>query len=265
MDFPTGKATMSKHPSVRMYCAPKAGNNDEEYEDAGCMVSDIERAGIVSRYAVADGATETSFAGMWARSLVMAYCRGLFSGSQSEDTSNTMSKLRQEWVEDISHLSLPWFAEDKARQGAFATLCGLTITKQPGTRVCDWQALAIGDSCLMQIREEKMILSFPLKMSSSFGNSPEMLCSLPSNADKIKFSEANGQGLTGDILLLMTDALACSVLSQIEIGLLPSQFIEQLHSTESFQKYIDEGREVTDQLGNKRIKNDDVTVLMIQV
>jgi Protein phosphatase 2C len=253
---------MLSSPNVRMFSAPKAGHSAQEYEDASCVASDLKQGGAISRYAVADGATETSFAGAWARALVMAYCQGLLSGEQAESTLGT---LRQAWIDSVSGLSLPWFAEEKAQQGASATLCGLTLTAGRGGKSCKWQAQAIGDSCLVQVRKNAVICSFPLGKAAEFGSTPHMVSSIQSGKAKSKFLEAKGEGQAGDKFLLMTDALACSVMSQFERGLPPSQFLDLWQTHDSFCKYIDESRNTIDNNGNKQIKNDDVTLVMIEI
>ena len=73
------------HVMARALWAPKAGNRSDEYEDAfwpqRTINRTVNRSGLF-RLAVADGATETSFAGLWARRLVRAYGSGCFAGQQ---------------------------------------------------------------------------------------------------------------------------------------------------------------------------------------
>ena len=247
-----------------MFWAAKEGHSDEEYEDAGCMASEIEHRGIVSRYAVADGATETSFAGAWARALVMAYCQGLLTGLQ---TDHTVKALRENWSAQVGQLSLPWYAEEKALRGAFATFCGLTVChdSEHKSEEGDWQVLAIGDSCFFHVRKKRVIRSFPLVRSTEFGCSPEMLGSLSDLPATSRLLSAEGRWLAGDTFLLMTDALSCRFLTESEAGQLPSDFLAHMHSEQSFQKYLQDMRGLVDSEGTKQLRNDDVTVLIIRM
>lgn len=261
------------YPIVDIYWAAKDGSSDFEYEDAACTLSDLEQSGV-SRYAVADGATESSFAGAWARSLAEAYCAGLLTGAGA---AAALVALRQSWEEKIGQMSLAWFAEDKAMQGAFATLCGLTLCRDSVTvseksesqETGKWQAFAVGDSCLFQIREQTIIKSFPLENSSQFGCSPEMLCSINDlrpqaeifSSEKLK---AEGRWLSGDLFLLMTDALACWFLTLSESGQLPFDFVAQLADQMSFLNYVKTSRTAA-LVDGIRLKNDDVTLLAIRV
>src|SRR5579884_1055791 len=92
---------------------PRRGYSADEYEDA-CAGDD--RTG---RFAIADGATESSFAAAWARLLVEEFVRtpGPWSG--------WLPSLRRCWAADLDDRPLPWYAEAKAEEGAFATLLGV--------------------------------------------------------------------------------------------------------------------------------------------
>ena len=69
-------------------------------------------------------------------------------------------------------MELPWYAEIKREQGAFATLLGLGVRAPTGQRRGGWRAVAVGDSCLMHIREGRCLLSFPVQKSADFNNEP---------------------------------------------------------------------------------------------
>jgi hypothetical protein len=60
---------------AQAFWLPKAGNSDSEYEDAFFPRRLKRRNGRRLRFAVADGATETSFSGVWARLLVSSFVR----------------------------------------------------------------------------------------------------------------------------------------------------------------------------------------------
>ena len=147
-----------------------------EYEDAFCPEQPlISCKKDVFRFAVGDGATETSFSGVWAKQIVRAICAGQFEG---ELLHQTLGRLRERWHKIVSRKPMPWYAEEKLRMGAYAALVGLVLN-DPSSRLEDgeWTALAIGDSCVFQIRGKKLVASFPMERSESFNNSPELLCS----------------------------------------------------------------------------------------
>src|SRR5262245_41132578 len=128
---------------------PKRGHSEEEYEDA------FAGHGARGRFAVADGASESSFAGMWAKLLVEGFVR---EPDNPWEDPGWLEPLRQKWAAEVADRPLAWYAEVKRQEGAFATLLGLALR-----RPSHWRALAVGDSCLMHIREGGMFSSFPIK------------------------------------------------------------------------------------------------------
>ena len=101
-------------PSLKAFWLPKKGNTAEEYEDAFAHSNRL--------MAVADGATESSFADRWARGLVKRFVEQPPSGNTPSSLllENWLSPLQQEWHKSIPWDTLPWYAEEKSRSGAFA-------------------------------------------------------------------------------------------------------------------------------------------------
>ena len=234
--------------SLRIFWTPKRGNTTEEYEDAFWPPEPLTLQSKLLRFAVADGATETSFARSWAQILTRAYCRDQLS---EKKIRKTMPRLEQEWRSAIGTHTLPWYAEEKLSQGAFATLLGLTVSDG------EWQSTAIGDSCLFQIRGGRLITAFPMTRSADFSNHPPLLSSNNRRwTDELaSVSRANGTWELSDEFYLMTDAIACWFLGAIEAGEPPEDVFRNL---ERFEEWIESLR------GNG-MRNDDVTVLRISV
>lgn len=229
----------------------KRGNAADEYEDA--FDGDTARA----RFAIADGATESSFAAAWAKLLVEG-----FVAAQRRPWRDLawLKPARQRWAEDVDHLPLPWFAEEKRDQGAYATLLGLAFGSK---RAEVWHALAIGDSCLFRFRAGKLDKSFPLARSSEFGNLPPLLGSRGRAVDSRsrRLRRARGKGRPGDRLVLATDALSEWLLRQNEREQRPGDDIERLLAEsapqDAFAGWIEERRD------RQGLRNDDVTLLVI--
>ena len=66
---------------------------------------------------------------------------------------------------------LPWYAEEKAASGAFASLLGLEIFKKAngGPSPYAWRAVAVGDSCLFQVEAGQVSKAWPIGNSAEFG------------------------------------------------------------------------------------------------
>ena len=97
--------------------APKQGNAEEEYEDAFFPESCVTREMTEFRCAVADGASESAFAGLWAQLLVRSFGRRRLR----------LARLRQLWQRMVKGRPLPWYLEKKINNGAHAAFVGLVI------------------------------------------------------------------------------------------------------------------------------------------
>src|SRR4051812_45572427 len=97
---------------------PKNGSTADEYEDA--FAGAPERG----RFAVADGASESSFAASWARLLADGFVQA--PGTPWQEMS-WIGPLRQRWAEEVDGRPLPWYGELKREEGAFATLLALAF------------------------------------------------------------------------------------------------------------------------------------------
>jgi hypothetical protein len=230
----------------RAWSLCKRGNQSDEYEDAFAANPEA------GRFAVADGASESSFAGLWARLLVEGYTRRL---EKTAGVPSWIAGLGRRWAQEVDHRPLPWYAEEKRQQGAFAAFLGLRLTQGR------WRTLAVGDSCLFQVRDGELLRTFPLTSSASFGNQPSLLGSRSTVAAKPL--KARGEWRPGDRFLLMTDALAQWFLQQMEAGKQPATQIENdldLAKSESiFATWIEDLRE------RHALRNDDVTLVSVQV
>jgi hypothetical protein len=247
--------------ACHVFWTPKAGNTPAEYEDAFWPRRDcLEAAGTV-KLAVADGATETSFSGLWARLLVSLYGRGRLSGEAAADE---LGKIRRVWRRAVGQKPLPWYAEEKLRSGAFSSLAGLTLfPAEKGAAIAgDWQAAAIGDSCVVQARGIGLVCSFPFLHSEEFNSRPRLVSSLDSDdSDELAANTISGSWRSGDAFYLMTDALACWCLRGVESS---EPVFERLNAPQTqadFEMLISELRSTNDDEGKPLLKNDDVTLV----
>jgi hypothetical protein len=224
--------------SCQALCLPKRGHTADEFEDAFALDA------AAGRFAVADGASESSFAGLWARLLVDGFVR---------PAPGWLEAARRSWAAHVDGQPLPWYAEAKRDAGAFATLLGLTLIDGR------WHALAVGDACLFQVRGDELIAAFPLRRSTEFGNRPRLLGSRPPGAgDDERHDEGRGDWQAGDRFLLMTDALAQWFLRRHEAGDRPWQELSRLaEATAEFAAWVEDRRR------QDGLHNDDVTLVVI--
>jgi len=246
------------HVSAQPYSVPKAGNSEEEYEDAYWPSGQVEDSGASFSFAVADGATEASYSKAWARILVEAYCNGPLDAS---DLTERLPGLQAKWRESLDTQSLPWYAEEKVHDGAFSSLLGLTIDEvvSPDGLLRVWKATAIGDSCLFQVRDDELIVSFPLTRSEQFNSRPTLVSSNPASNAHLSEHVLNikDHWEVEDAFYLMTDALACWFLKAVEDGKKPWKI--KRNAPEDFETWIRRLRK------DGLIRNDDVTLFRVEL
>ena len=256
------------HITVSTAYVQKNGNTADEYEDAFYPRSHVETEAWYFRAAIADGATETSFAREWANYLAAGYCRRRFDPNRLADI---LGWTQRRWKARVASLSLAWYAQEKASMGAFSTLVGLTIFEDPhrwapntadGVHDGRWTAVAVGDSCLIQVRDGAALAMFPLTSSAQFSSRPALISSLVSanrNLDAIT-RHAQGAWLSGDRFLLLTDAIAHWLLNSLENGKRGMAELESATVTqEIFSQWVAALRT------SHQMRNDDTTAMTIRI
>lgn len=227
---------------------PKDGNAPEECEDA------LACRRATGRFAVADGASESGFAGVWAQCLVESFAEGI------KPLSNLLATARAKWDRTVRPRATSWHAEAKFEEGAFATFLSLRLGRSKSEQVWRWSARARGDSCLFHVRMNCLLVSFPQQLSSEFDSRPQLLGSRSAFsrvADRLR--KVGGDCLPGDLFFLLTDALALWFLTQIEQGRQPWQSLDEIRSRDEFSSWVHARR------SDGSLRNDDVAMVSIRV
>ncbi len=236
----------------RVFWLAKRGHRDEEWEDA--FAANPDRG----RFAVADGASESVFAGPWAQLLVERFVADWQGGP--DGWTHWLPRIQEDWSLRFRDRPLPWYAEAKLQQGAFATLLGVVLDASAKPPV-PWRVVAVGDSCLFHTRGDELLCAFPLGQSQQFGNSPPLLGSRTSVEEVVhkRAEKTEGWGQPNDRLWLMTDALAQWCLAEHEARQAPWATLDRLLAPAAtdaeFRVWIDGLRDA------KHLHNDDVTLL----
>jgi hypothetical protein len=189
--------------------------------------------------------------------LVRAYCRG---DVRAGSLPSSLEPLREAWRREVDAKPLPWYAEEKRRHGAFSSLLGVTL----GAGGSRWQALAVGDSCLFQIRNGRMIAAWPFSTSEAFDNHPFLL-STTAAGDRALVQHAvcmRGDCAPGDMLYLLTDALAQWFLREHEAGGDPWDALDRFQGARALHCFRDW---VVHARSAGCMRNDDVTVLRVRL
>ncbi len=255
---------------TRVFHVPKRGNAEAEYEDAFYPECDLVRQLGEFRCAVADGASESAFSGLWAQLLVRSFGK---------------RKMRLEWLrrlfEDaIKSKPVPWYLEKKIKNGAHAAFMGLLL--RDGTHNANggddgngngsdtasrsWRGLAVGDSCVFHVRDDELIAVGPVGKSELFDNSPYLIATKAKDLLRPRslhhVSMMNGVWEPGDIFYLATDAIAQWLLAELEAGRPPWESLRDLCADDDTTLY---GRRIDELRTNHGLHNDDTTLLQVEV
>lgn len=226
---------------------PKAGNAPDECEDAFCAAG--------TQFAIADGASEGSYSQVWAGMLVRSFCEADAAAWQGGEFASWIEQCQREWSQwqqDLVQKDLPWFTREKLRHGSFATFLGVVLAER------EWHAFACGDSCLLAVRDDRFIGSFPIAQSEHFDNMPALVASSrPTLTDRLRLGAGDAQ--TGDRIYLASDALAHWFLSTAENGDRPWTILDAIDSDEAFALLVSDERQ------QGRLRNDDVTMVALEV
>jgi hypothetical protein len=241
--------------SVSHFLIPKAGLSSSECEDALAIRGDLYR------FCIADGATEGFDSRRWAKLLTKHWVssRRLLTREEFEFWMKELGdRLQRRWAKQ----ALPWYAEEKARNGAFAAFVGLAFLDSIDG--LQWQTVALGDSCLIQKRRARIITALPLSNPNDFGNRPILVPSNPAAQGKAIENVIidNGMAEPGDVFLLLTDAIAAWYLRAFEVEPIRTMQLEEALSVgdqRSLEALIARER------ATQALRNDDVAILKIVV
>ncbi len=239
--------------TVKEFHRPKTGNSESEYEDA------FAYDGARGVFAVADGATESSFADVWARALVTTFVESPpdFGRNDRDVMRDVLTAARDRWYGGIDWEGLPWYQRNKAFMGSYATLLGLQVEAEGERR--RFRCFTVGDSCMFLVSGQRME-SFPFADSRDLGNTPRLMWSgLGGKAGRGREVEIPGIEVKygwlkqGDSIMLATDALSKWILQNK--GGRPWE--ELASKAGDFDSYIG------GLIASGSIKNDDITLITI--
>lgn len=265
-----GRREFARGLSSWVATVPKNDRTAAENEDAAAWCLGTRR------FAISDGATDAAFSARWAAALAREWVAAGPSPGHDDlamALPHWLPELQQGWREGIPWERLPWYAEEKARAGAFATLLALEIEPfdpavtvpvtdgEPGLESAGWRAFAVGDSCLLHWRQGQLLDAFPLDHSRDFGTRPYLIGSQPDRNPELSLHcrVTRGSCQPGDHFLLATDALAQWLLREMEEGRWRVGELLLHEEASAFACLIESWR------AGEGLRNDDTTLLHVQV
>ena len=240
--------------SVREFHRQKSGYRAEEYEDAYSLLPEK------GAFAIADGATESSFSKVWARALVKTFTDDppSLEMNDREAMKHILDRARKEWYGSISWEGLPWFQKNKAILGSYSTFLGIQIEMEGQKR---YRCITIGDSCIFHISGSKME-SFPYSDYRDLNFTPRLMWSghgypigLSKDVEVPGMEVKYGRLKDGDTLILATDAISKWMLQNKT----EKPWLSVLENADNWDSFIGS------LISSGKMRNDDVTIVFISV
>ena len=240
-----------------------------EYELLGTPCEDnVAFDAEAGLFAVSDGASQRSFSDVWSQVLVERFVRDDPLTSDDEfEVERWVIRAAESFAERSPALDdLPAQTRTKARMGAAATFLGVQfVPVDPSTAddalaaVC--RVVAIGDCCLFQIRDERLIDSFPWGSAKDFDSNPICFSTKDFDPQQSPVMIESFDICKGDVLVFATDAVAQWLLDDEseDVRRVKAQQILAKHDDESWHGLIKGLRAA------KQIVDDDSTALVVQV
>jgi hypothetical protein len=243
--------------TYRGFSVPKRGEEAESNQDA------FEADGSALRFAVCDGVSQSAYPGIWAQALARKFVE---HPASPENLRQWLAEPQELWDRSIDWEAVrgqlaSWLDFDEVRREmAYATLLGLVFdppdaAKETARR---WKALAVGDSCLFQVRAGRLLRALPVQDPADFGRAVWALPSRPASHDLFAHW-AEGDARPGDLFVLASDALARWMLEQSNSGGEPWLRLLAVEDNSQFGQLVSELRAAN------ALENDDTTALVVQV
>jgi len=240
---------------------PKGGYLPSECEDHFAIDEDS------SKFAMADGATEASYSGIWARILVESFREFdsslMIPGEVETQFDSWLGRCRATWIDwegSLNKDGLPWFASEKLLSGSAATFIGVSFESlpSPASDQLSCKAVALGDSCLFIVRDNWLRECFPIDNASNFGPTPALVRTLsyPIGDNLQVFSSV---AIDGERVYLTTDALGKWFLELCERGEEPWKLLDSVSTPPDFENLVEVHR------ANRSLRDDDTSLIAIEI
>ncbi len=190
-------------------------NEESQRNNQDCFACNPEKTLI----ALSDGAGASLYPKQWAEMLVNHFCQSQKNPYESLKKSyqkwlkEPQKQWQQYYLQKMRDNNLKWWQKgSEVKTYAAATFLGFSLQKPTQ----QWQAVAIGDSCLFHLSAQTGALRvFPEKTSQGFQSITQCFMSSPDlSAFEPQFQQGNYQ--SEDIFLLATDALSEWILRNYE-------------------------------------------------
>jgi hypothetical protein len=190
-------------------------------------------------FAIADGVTNSSYSGEFARALVRRWTEQ--PPSRLGEFASWMTGAQDEWAVEVEPKLAPlrksWYNRNKVFQGD-AAFVGAKLFRNGEQRRL--HLMGIGDTVAILVRGGKLKQSFPLVEAHEFSNEVKALPSIGDAPFKVR--ETIWDVKPGDEIFMATDALAAWLFTEVEAGRDPFPQLRQLKTAAEMNAFVERAR-----------------------
>ena len=248
------------------FSEPKAGNAPGEWQDGAA--GGPEGPGK-ARFIVVDGATAAYDSLRWVDQLVTSFIE---TGPTLEPAAMRawFVQMQDRWAAETPAFD-SIIEERKFKEvGSFATMLAFEVCGLDGPEPF-WRAVALGDTVLFHVRNDRLLSVFPPLGPEDFGSLPDGVHTLRSSLNRMteRLMQASGVLEPDDMLFAATDAMAQWMLRAIRGAEHKGaerkvwNALADLAHPAVFARFVEDQRDEADVA--KRMKNDDVTLMRLRI
>ena len=253
------------------FSEPKAGYEADEWQDGACggVISDPRGPASRARFIVLDGASTTYDPVRWVDQLVTSFipAPGAPVGPRLEPASMRawFAQMQDRWDKAGPRSNDPIDQQMYRDVGSMATLVAFEIVGLDGPEPY-WQGVALGDTVLFHVRDDRLVAHFPPLGPDDFGTNPDGVRTDRDSLDRMteRLLVSGGVLADGDLIFAATDAMAHWLVRAIRREEQQVwRTMAGLAHPEVFARFVADQRKEID--AAKRLKNDDVTLLRLRI
>ena len=254
-----------------VFSEAKSGYEAAEWQDGACggVISDPNGPVSRARFIVVDGAAGAYDPLRWVDQLVTSFIPppGAPAGPRLEPAAMRawFARMQDQWTAGTPAFDSIIEERKYKEVGSFATLLGFEISGLDGPEP-SWQAVALGDTVLFQVRAGRRIATFPPMGPDDFGTHPDGVHTLRSSLNLMTDRLVIGGGVLAadDLIFAATDAMAHWIIRAVQREETKVwHTLTGLAHPDVFTRFVSDQRKEID--GAKRLKNDDVTLMRLRI
>jgi len=213
--------------------------------------------------ALADGMSQSYQQKIWAELLVEEYTRN----TEWVPNHFSVKELALRWKEQVDQFVQQMKASGGPEYLIVMNENAIALKKSAGATFCgvrfngnNWDACILGDSCMIEVENYKIIDMYTSQQSESFDNHPDYFDSNPSKDGKGEPIKRTGELSKNKPVIMVSDPLADFLNKKRKSNEGETTYLEQLLSVKSHNDFED----LVARWRGDNMHNDDTTLMIIE-